>query len=217
MIESLVALSIVGIILVFSDFLLKKKVIHGEVARKFVHIIAGSFMASWAFFLDVRQIQILSCVLLIGVVVSKNLKIFGSVYSVTRRTWGEAFFAASIGLSATFAPSPWIYMAAILHMSLADGMAAVIGTKFGRRHGYRVFGQYKTLIGTFTFFVISFMITAWLVFAGGLDIGHQAIFLVIWLPVVMTMTENLAIAGADNLAVPMIFIAAIRIVATIYK
>lgn len=216
MIELLATLSTIGLVLVISEILLQEKVLRGEVARKFVHILAGSFIASWAFFLDVRQIQILSAVLLCGVLVSKYLKIFRSVHGVTRKTWGEAFFAVSIGLCITLSSSPWVYAAAILHMSLADGLAAVIGTKFGRRNGYTVLGQYKTLIGTLTFFVTSVIITSGLVYYGNLVLSPHALLLVAGLPLATTVTENIAVAGFDNIAVPMVVIGILKLATMVY-
>jgi dolichol kinase len=40
-------------------------------------------------------------------------------------------------------------------MSLADGLAAVIGTRYGNRQKYLVLGYTKSVLGTLTFFVVS--------------------------------------------------------------
>ncbi len=216
MVNSILALGVVGLILIVSEFLVRKKILQGESARKFVHIVAGTFIASWAFFLDVRQIQILSGVLFVGVLVSKLLNIFGSVHGVVRKTWGELFFALSIGLTITFAQSSWVYTAAILHMSLADGLAAVIGTKFGKRTSYTVFGQYKTLVGTVTFYIVSAVIIGWLVLFSPADVSNQAWLAIVWIPLLASVTENVAAGGFDNIAVPMVVIGAVQMISQIY-
>jgi dolichol kinase len=46
----------------------------------------------------------------------------------------------------------------MLHVALADGFAAIIGTKYGRAWAYKVFGQTKTIIGSMTFWVVSLCI-----------------------------------------------------------
>lgn len=212
MFEILLAILGVGLVLVISEYFWNLRKSHGEIARKFVHIIAGTFMASWALFLDVRQIQILSVILLAGVLLSKYWSIFRSVHSISRKTWGEAFFALSIGVSATLAPNKWIYAAAVLHVSLADGLAAVIGTKFGKRTGYTILGQHKTLVGTAAFYVTSACITAWLITQGGAGIDTQAWAVVLWLPLLTAITENLGVSGIDNIAIPLVVIGALNLV-----
>ncbi len=211
MLRPFLALFVVGIILVTSEFFWRSNRGKGEITRKFVHIIVGSFIASWAFFMTTIQIQVLSIVLLLGVLASKKLSLFLSVHSVSRRTWGEVFFAASIGIVATVTKSAWIFAAAMLHLSLADGLAAVIGTKFGDNTGYKVFGQYKTLLGTATFFVVSVIITAWVVLGSSAGIATETWPIIIWLPLVATITENVAVNGFDNVAVPVIVVVMLRL------
>ncbi len=212
----LLALVGVGLILVVSEYFWRKKKARGEIARKFVHIIAGTFMASWGFYLDVRQIQILSAILFIGVLMSKYLSIFQSVHNIARKTWGEAFFALSIGLCATLAPNPWVYAAAVLHVSLADGLAAVIGTKYCKRSGYTVFGQYKSVVGTVTFYLVSACIVTWLITQSSAGIDTQAWAIILWLPLLATISENIAVNGLDNIAVPMVVIGSLHLVTQIY-
>ncbi len=216
MILSVVSLGIVGLILVVSEYLLKHKILHGEISRKFVHIVAGTFIASWGFYLSTQQIQALSAVLLLGVILSKWLKVFGSVHSVTRKTWGEVFFAVSIGLTATLAPNEWVFAAAILHMSIADGLAAIVGTRFGKSTGYIVFGQYKTLVGSITFYLASATIMAVLILVSPAGFSNQAWLAVMWIPLLTTVTENIAINGIDNLAVPLVVVGALHVISQIY-
>ena len=49
----------------------------------------------------------------------------------------------------------WIYLIALLEMSLADGLAAMIGYNLKVGKKYRVFGHNKSLAGTLTFFIVS--------------------------------------------------------------
>lgn len=216
MIEIVFSLGIIGIILVTSELLLKKKIFHGEIARKFVHIIVGTFIATWAFYMSKQQIQILSVILFIGVLGSELLNIFRSVRGVSRRTWGEYLFAISVGVVGTLTPNPWVYTAAILHMSLADGFAAVLGTKYGGSRPYKVFGHYKTVLGSLTFWLISLAITLALLSVESVGLGFAAWPLLIVLPSLTTLTENLAVRGIDNIAVPLMVLACLQFALQIY-
>ena len=135
------------------------------------------------------------------IVVSKYLNIFQAIHSVQRPTWGEIFFALVVGVLAFVTHDKWIYAAALLQMSLADGMAAVVGTYFGRNHRYHVLGHIKSIPGTIAFFVISLGILA-------LYSGHSGTHLM--LPTMLavslcaTLLENFAIHGFDNLLVPLL-------------
>lgn len=217
MLAILFALGFVGLILVVSEFLIKKKILHGEIARKFVHITAGTFMASWAFYFGTQQIQLLSIALLLGVILSRYLHIFTSVHGVQRKTLGEVFFALSVGLTATIAPNAWVYAAAILHMSLADGFAAVVGTAYGKKTEYRIMGQHKTLIGTLTFYLISLTLTFWLVFLSGGGVAYQSWLILFWLPLLTTLAENLAPRGLDNIIVPTAVVGAVYFVGQLFS
>jgi phytol kinase len=216
MLEFLLTLIIIGIVLVLSEYLLREKVIHGEIARKFVHISTGLFISTWAFYLSVGEIQIISILLLVGVLISQKLKIFKSIRGVDRKTWGEVLFAISVGLTITIAPSAWIYAIAILHMSLADGMAAVVGAAHGSTTKYKIFGYTKSLVGSGTFYLCSmFILLIWVLF-GISEWQSYYLMLFFWVPFLSTLTENLAVKGIDNVAVPIIVIAVFDLFNKVY-
>ncbi len=217
MIEIIISLAAIGAVLVVSELLLRKKILHGEIARKFVHIIVGTFIATWAFYMSMRQIQILSVILFFGVIVSELLNIFRSVRGVSRKTWGEPLFAASVGIVITLAPFPWVYAAAIMHMSLADGFAAVVGTKYGASGGYRIFGHYKTILGTTTFWLISLCITLALLASQNTGLGMDAWPILIFLPLLTTLTENVTVRGIDNIAVPFMVLLCLQFAIQVYS
>jgi phytol kinase len=158
----ILVLLIVFALLVANEAWWRRRRTHDEFSRKFIHITVGSFVAFWPFLLSWRQIQLLSVAFVCVVLVSKYFKVFQAIHSVQRPTWGELFFAASVGIIATLTNDAWVYAAALLQMSLADGMAAIIGVQYGLkgRGRYTVFGATKTVIGSCTFFITSFIILA---------------------------------------------------------
>lgn len=191
----------VFVILVANEIWYRKRAPHDEFSRKFVHITVGSFVAFWPFFLSWRQIQILSVAFLVTIGISKVLGIFQAIHSVQRPTWGEVFFAAAVGIIALLTEDKWIYAAALLQMSLADGLAAVIGTKFGGRYKYLVFGHPKSLAGTATFFVVSFSV---LLALNGYFPTELSIMTILGISLFASFLENIFVMGLDNLLVPLV-------------
>lgn len=170
-----------------------------ELGRKFTHILVGSFVAFWPLFLSWYQIFFLSAAFVIVVAASKYFGIFRAIHSVQRPTWGEIFFAVSVGLLALLTRDGWMYMAALLHMSLADGMAAIVGTQYGKRSTYKILGHTKSIIGSATFFIISLAILI------GYGVGTDtdiAVGVLVGASAVATLLENVSTRGLDNITVP---------------
>ena len=105
-------------ILLINEIWWRKQRVHNEISRKFVHVTVGTFVAFWPFFLTWQEIRILSIAFIVCVLVSKQLKIFQAIHSVQRPTYGEVLFAAAVGAIALITQNEWIYMAAVLQMSL---------------------------------------------------------------------------------------------------
>src|SRR4051794_31644966 len=102
------SLMAVFLILVASELLWNSKKLKGELARKFVHITVGTFVAFWPFYMSFRTIQIISVAFLAVVLITKKLKIFKAVHTVNRKTWGDMLFAVGIGLAAFLTKNDWI-------------------------------------------------------------------------------------------------------------
>jgi dolichol kinase len=197
----------VFLVVCLSEFGWRRGYMTNEVGRKFVHITVGSFVAFWPFFLTWNQIRILSLGFIVAVVLSKTFNIFSAMHSVQRPTYGEFFFALVVGILTFVTHSKAIYAAALLQMSVADGMAAIIGVEYGmkqQRWKYHVFGHAKTVIGTLTFFVIS----AAILFGYSADTMRLAWYYVPLIAAATTAIENIGIYGLDNLLAPL-FVAVI--------
>jgi dolichol kinase len=110
-------------------------------------------------------------------------------------------FALAIGLVAIIAHDRLIFAAAILHMSLADGLAAVVGTSLGKKTGYKVFGRQKSLVGSGVFWLCSVLILLWYLLASHTTSNWPV---VIWLPLLATGLEAIGLDGTDNLLVPVV-------------
>jgi dolichol kinase len=173
--------------------------IHGEISRKFVHITVGSFVAFWPLFLTWRQIELLSAAFVVAVMVSQKFNIFKAIHSVQRPTWGELYFGLSVGVIAFMTHSPAIYAVALLHMSLADGLAAITGVKYGASQAYHIFGTRKSIVGSTTFFAVSIVLLA--SYCINQNEAFTAWFVLVALGA--ALLENVAVRGLDNLLIPM--------------
>lgn len=196
--------------LVISEVWWKSQRVHGEFSRKFVHITVGSFVSFWPYFLSRREILLLSAAFIVVVLISKHLNIFRSIHTVQRPTSGEVFFAIMVGALAVANVHPYIFTASLLVMSLADGFAAVIGTRFGRGNSYTILGAKKSIAGTATFFLITCAILA--IYSARTE-GTAIGFWVLPLSLATTMIENVAKRGLDNLLVPMLVALALSLLA----
>lgn len=205
---SMVAMLSASVVVLF--FLILAEKLHrtnraaDETARKLIHITVGMFVATWPFYLSAEIILILSAMLLVGIIVSRHFNIFNSIHSVRRQTWGDVLFPVGIGITALLASAPWIFAVAILHVGLADGLAAIAGQKYKKARQYKVFGQSKTATGTLVFFAVSVVIMSAAILLVPGELSHRALPLLIAVPLVATLIENVAPNGSDNVFVPIV-------------
>jgi phytol kinase len=195
----LLTLGIVAAVLLINEWWWHGRT-HGEISRKAVHISVGTFVAFWPLFLTWRQIELLSLGFVIVVLVSQQLQIFKAIHSVQRPTWGEIMFGLSVGLVAYMTHNPAIYAVALLHMSLADGLAAIFGVRYGASNAYQIFGHRKSVAGTATFALVSTLILI------GFGIQQGIGFHLSFVPLILgaAILENLAVRGIDNLLIPVL-------------
>lgn len=201
-----IAVAGVALILWFGEIMEHHLDLHPEITRKFIHITVATFAAAWPLFMTPGEIMFMSVLLFLGVVATKRIAFFDAIYKIKRITWGEIFFPVSIGLAALISLNPWVYSAAMLHLGLADGLAAISGTLFGAKHRYKVLGATKSRAGTITFWVCSFLI---ILFCAVLNGPKDSFLVLLWLPLVATLFENVGVAGADNIMVPMLIVLAL--------
>ncbi len=223
MIQVLSAIAAIFLILLFTEYLQRHKWLTGEANRKFIHISVASFVASWPFFMSFQMIELISIAFLAVLILSKKSDFFRSFLSIIlhtkksdllrsingldRQGWGEAMFAVGIGLTALISANKWIFAAAMLHLGLADGLAALIGSRAAKKNYYLVCGEKRTLQGTLTFFILSFAITAWVVLIAPAGLSPLPTT-IIGVPIMATVLENISVLGSDNIVVP-VFIAAV--------
>jgi phytol kinase len=197
----IITILVVLCLLVASEVWWRAKQPHDEFSRKFIHITVGTFAAFWPYFLPWNQIILLSLAFVAGVLVSQYFGVFKAIHAVERPTWGEIGFALAITVIAILFKDPVIYTVAILHMSLADGIAAIVGTMYGKSNSYKIFGHIKSRAGTLAFLVVSLVLL--IAYATVVPAPPNPAILV-GLAMLATVIENYAVYGLDNLLVPVL-------------
>ncbi|MEO1620112.1 MAG: diacylglycerol/polyprenol kinase family protein [Cyanobacteria bacterium J06632_3] len=176
-----------------------------EITRKIVHIGAGQvILLAWWLAIP-AWVGVSASVLFSGVaLLSYRLPLLPGINGVGRKSLGTFFYAVSIGaLVIWFWPlqQPQYAAIGILTMTWGDGLAALVGQRFGD-HPYQIWGEKKSWEGSSTMLLVSYavcvavlwcvqgpvMSTWWIALAGA---------------AVATALESASKYGIDNLSVPL--------------
>lgn len=204
----LLSLGFILALLVGNEILCRKKELEPETGRKIVHIVAGSFIAFWPLYMSWQTIQLLCLALLIGVLISYQFGVFGAIHNVARRTGGELWYPVGIGLAALLTTQPWIFCVAVLHLSLADGVAAVVGQKYGITH-YRIGEHTKSTVGSLAFLTVSSFLCMFAYVALKNELPGLSLLVFAVTPFLATAVESISRHGFDNVLIPLVVVFAL--------
>lgn len=210
MIHVILVLFLFGCIQLFSEILLRKKYLGNETARKLIHITGGTVAAFLPFWISYNWIALLSAVALLLGLINRRKYFFKAGLSVKRHSYGDLFLGLAILFCSLVHPAPWIFAVAILHVALADGYAAIVGIKFGKRN-YIVMGHKKSIVGTATFAAISFAILLIAYRIEHLQFTITVLASLLIIPTVTAILENISGYGSDNFTVPTAVLALLAI------
>lgn len=175
-----------------------------ELTRKVVHIGSGNVILL-AWWLDISAEVIISAAIIAAAIAitSYVIPILPSIESVGRKSFGTLFYAISIGVLAAcfWQDSPQYTAVGILVMAWGDGMAAIIGQRFGK-HTYQIGQINKSWEGSLAMAGASLIVTMLvLLVVEGNSWQVWSISLVVAL--VATILEAFSKLGIDNLTVPL--------------
>ena len=179
---------------------------HGpEIPRKIVHIGAGQvILLAWWLMVPTWLGMVASVVFSAVALLSYRLPLLPGINGVGRKSLGTFFYAVSIGFSMFwFWPlhQPQYAVIGILIMAWGDGLAALIGQRFGA-HPYQIWGEKKSWEGSLTMLLVSYVVTVAVLLA------VQGPILVTWIVAAITAAvatglESISKYGVDNLSVPL--------------
>jgi phytol kinase len=176
-----------------------------EMTRKVVHIGAGQVILLAWWLQTPTWMGVAASVPFSGVaLLSYHYPILPGINGVGRHSLGTFFYALSIGLlTLAFWPPTLPQYAAlgVLTMTWGDGLAALVGQRFGRHH-YQLLGSQKSWEGSLAMalasFCVSLAILGWTAGWTG-QVGLTALAVAI----AATALETLSRYGLDNLTVPL--------------
>jgi len=194
----------ISLLLVIAEFSRRYTKVDSEFTRKIVHIGTGNvILLAWWVHIPTFMIIFASIIASFVAIVSYFLPILPSVNGVGRKSLGTLFYAMSIGiLTGLFwenGQQQYTVMG-ILIMSYGDGMAALIGKKWGK-NSYQVWGNKKSWEGSLTMTFVSILITLIvLTFTDNWQLENMIIALIVG--IFATILETISYIGIDNLTVP---------------
>lgn len=175
-----------------------------EIIRKIVHIGMGNVILI-AWWLDIPAYVGITASVFASLItlLSYKFPILPGINSVSRQSLGTFFYAVSIGVLVGifwYLHQPQYAVLGIMIMAWGDGLAALIGKRFGK-HKYIVFGAQKSWEGSLTVTLSSYFICAILLFIVQGNIWQTWIISLI-VALIATILEAFSFLGIDNLTVP---------------
>ena len=175
-----------------------------ELTRKVVHIGSGNvILIAWWLNISSWVIIMAAVIAAIIAIISYFYPILPSINSVGRKSLGTLFYAISIGfLTGMFWDSYPQYTAiGILVMAWGDGMAAIIGQRWGV-HQYQALAMTKSWEGSLAMTATSYLVTS-LILLFSLGNHWQTWLISAIAALVATGLEAFSKWGIDNLTVPL--------------
>lgn len=184
-------------LIIIAHLLKRFSIIGREYSRKIVHIFT-SFLIFPIMIIFKKNIYKIAGPLIFLIV--NFVFVFVSHRKGKRRALGIVLYPLSVLILVLFS----IYgsvrarsvIVSVLIMGLSDGSAAIVGKTFGRLK-YKVFNKIeKSVEGTITFFVVTFIL--FLIFY------REKYLYFLLLSILLTIIENISPRGFDNLSVPLV-------------
>jgi phytol kinase len=196
---------ILGLVLVYGYVILliviSEKVLnkHPNFSRKFLHIMVGNILFILPLFQSRWVMALLTAApfILLTFLISpySPLKIKDRISS-SGHGLGLVYYAISwTVLALLFFDQPWIIAVGIAAMSYGDGMASLIGMKYGKIK-YNALGDTKSLEGSLTMFIV--LIVALSVVLLYYSVPFQPL-VIISVALVATILEGITPKGLDNI------------------
>ncbi len=197
----LIILALFLIIFGGAEFLYKKGV-SSNITRKIVHIGGGIVSALFPLFVDLKIVIVLGVVFTLILLISKRNKLLGSIHKIEDYSVGALLFPFSTALTAIiFWPiNTLIFQGSVLVLGLSDGIAEIIGKKYGKKT-YSITGT-KTMAGSAAFLATTFLILLGVLYIGG-GLTFGSIIFLFTGSLLLTAVEAFFGRGWDNLFIPL--------------
>jgi len=196
---------LIALIIILSTLLNKKGVMGSEGSRKFIHIgVANWYFLALIFIEDSNDfwwliIPPISFVVLNYISYKKQL--ISSMERDGKGNMGTVYYPIALLvvliLSFRVFNNSYLGLMGVMIMGYGDGLAAVIGSKYGKKD----IGNGKTLLGVLTMFFVSLITATTIVMI--LD-GIAYLWIGLIIALIATLIEYITPKGLDNLSVPIV-------------
>jgi phytol kinase len=199
----------VAVLIVFTEKVISKK--YPVQSRKFLHIMTGNI----AFILPLFETREVMAFIAAGPFILFTFLM--SPYSPIKSMQGKTSEAGH-GLGLVYYAITWTVLAyaffdhreiiamGILAMSYGDGLASLLGIKYGKLK-YTVFKDTKSYVGSIAMFVCTFLLLVIALLFYQVPVTSRAAVYLLCMAGVATIVEGITPLGLDNLSVP--FVAAL--------
>lgn len=186
-----------------AEFLYKRDV-PAHITRKIVHIGGGIVAALLPVFVNLNTVIVLGIGFFLLLLFSKRKKILNSIHNINEDSMGALLFVPSLTLTAIifWHINPIIFQGAALILGLSDGIAGIVGARYGKKK-YSITGI-KTVEGSFIFFLITALILFFILYASGLQSFFTIALFVLGGSLFLTIIEAIFSKGWDNLFIPIV-------------
>ncbi len=176
-----------------------------EITRKIVHIGTGNIIL-FAWWLNIPASVGIGASIVASIVtlLSYKFPLLPGINSVGRQSLGTFFYAVSIGVLIAWFWSieqPQYAALGILVMTWGDGLAALVGQRFGN-HRYKVWGIQKSWEGSLAMAAVSYIVSSLILLSVQGSIWQTWLISLV-IALVATSLEAFSKFGIDNLTVPL--------------
>ena len=135
------------------------------------------------------------------IVINYIYKLFPIIEDIDRKSFGTFFYSFSllILISLFWEEDPLALTTGFFVMTFGDGFAGLIGKNF-KSKSWEILNQKKSIFGTTTMFLISFLVISILGYKNNIDFNYYYFGIAL----IATLLEQISIIGIDNFSVPII-------------
>lgn len=200
-------ISVIFLLLFVVAEIAHRKGLPTEVTRKFVHFGGAFVTIFFPFILNSHLIILaLAVVFALIMILTKKLGFLQSVHGVERKSDGAIYHPIAIYfcfLYSQFLNQPWFYVISILILAVSDALAALVGKSYGANEFLVEVGLRKTVEGSVTFFLTSFLITHLILLLATNTGRVESVLIALLISIIVTVFEGVSLKGADNLFIPL--------------
>lgn len=176
-----------------------------EFTRKFIHIGVGHWVIPAVILMDVQWLALIPPITFVGINYLSLKKDIFKAMETDRSNYGTVLYALSLVILVLLFFRPQhlhLLVLGTLVMAWGDGLAAIIGRKWGKK-AIPNLPHHKTFLGSGTMFLVSFLVSFLVLSIMAPSLPASPLLLGMAAAAVATILEAFTARGWDNLAVPL--------------